>query len=63
MEKAILLHGFTNKELSFFIDNYLSNNQLPKVVFASTNKLIMKKQVGDWINELMEEKRNFKKSQ
>ncbi len=60
MPKAILLSGFTDKEIMELLKCYKANKNLPRTIFASVTETSLKWKVEDWLKELAEEDRYFK---
>lgn len=60
--KVILVHGFSNKQLSDFIDYYKKNKELPKTIFASVTKNSINMKIKDLVNELEMEKQAIEKA-
>lgn len=58
--KAIILSGFSDKQLNKFINNYKKNN-LPKAIFATVTKTSKEFKIKDLLKELKKEKRMLKK--
>lgn len=54
MKRVIILHGFSDKEISEVIDNYLKN-KLPKTAFATTTKTNLNKKLKEVIKDIQEE--------
>ncbi len=70
-EKVIMMHGLTGPEINLVVDILKKNFPEPgKLVFAATTHTSLEYQVGRWIDDLCEEKkqvqemmRNYKKIQ
>ncbi len=59
--KAILLSGFTDEEIKELLRCYKENKNLPHTIFATVTETVLKWKVEDWLKELEEEDRYFRK--
>lgn len=59
--KVILMHGFTNEEVTKILDAYKKISQMPSSIFAATTETSLNWKVKDLIAELEKEHEEFKK--
>jgi hypothetical protein len=61
LPKAILISGFTDEEIRELLRCYRENKKLPRTIFATVTETALEWKVKDWLKELEEEDRYFKK--
>ncbi len=56
-DKVVMIYGFSEKQLSEFIDHYKNNKELPKTNFVAVNDKTKLKRVRDVIIDAVKESR------